>query len=587
MFDTIIRGGTVIDGTGAAGVAADVGIKDGRIAAIGKLDENARETIDADGAIVAPGFIDIHSHYDGQFLWDDKLDPSFSHGVTTVIGGNCGVGFAPVDEHRQQLMELMEGVEDIPGIVLDEGLDWSWSSFPEYLDRLDARKYAMDIASHVTHAPVRVFVMGERALRHEAATAEDLEKMSQLVREAMAAGAMGFSNGRLLEHISSVGAHVPGTFAEDSELLALAAAMGEAGHGVFQLIPKGAVGAVMWDELGRDGRVAEHERIAAIAKAAGRPLTYSVTQFGSDVEDFRMMIAQSDRAASAGLDIRPQISARGVASIGTLDSYHVFLRRNSYREIAHLPRAARAAAMRDPARRAAILSELDVDGDYANDPNVGPMLKRQAANLPNIYVLSSALDFEPGPERTVGVLAAQAGKTPFEFVYDHYAEGDGNNFTISIALNYAQGSLDHVHDMLSNPNVVSGLADGGAHMRLICDASMPTFQIAFWGRERSRGPRLPLELIIRKMTSEPAGLYGLSDRGQLKIGRRADINVFDYQRLNVKNPGIVHDLPSGAGRLLQESQGYLATFVAGEMTRRNDADTGARPGKLIRSGRLH
>ena len=587
MFDTTIRGGRVADGTGSAARTADIGIKDGRIAAIGVLSEPAHETIDADGALVTPGFVDIHTHYDGQFLWDDRLEPSFSHGVTTAIGGNCGVGFAPVAEHRQELIELMEGVEDIPGIVLDEGLDWSWRSFPEYLDKVGARAFAMDVASHITHAPLRVFVMGERALQHEQATAEDLAAMGDLVREAMAAGAMGFSNGRLLEHMSSRGAQVPGTFAEDDELLALARAMGEGGHGVFQLIPKGAVGSIFNGCIDRDARIAEHRRIEAIARAAARPLTYTVTQFSDDPGDARAMVNESERATQGGLHIRPQVSARGVGTVYSLDSYHIFLRKPSYRAISHLPRADRARAMRDPDVRRAILSEDHVDGDYATDAFTLALLNRQVGNVANSFVLSHALDFEPGPERKVAVLAAAVGKTPEEFIYDHFAHGDGSQFSMGFGLNYVDGSLDHVHEFLSNPNVVSGLADGGAHMRMICDASMPTFQLAFWTRDRTRGARLPVEHIVRKMTAEPAELYGLKDRGLLEIGRRADINIIDYEHLTVRNPAVVHDLPSGAGRLLQESEGYLATFVNGVMTRRHDRDTGARPGRLIRSGRLN
>jgi N-acyl-D-aspartate/D-glutamate deacylase len=585
MYDSIIRGGVVVDGSGQAPRTADVAIRDGRIAEVGRVTAAARQEIDADGALVTPGFIDLHTHYDGQFLWDDQMDPSFSHGVTTAIAGNCGVGFAPVTaEHRRELMEMMEGVEDIPGIVLDEGLDWGWKSFPDYLDRVAARRYAMDVACHITHGPLRVFVMGERALRHETATAEDVAAMAGLVREAMLAGAVGFSSGRLVEHLSSRGAHVPGTFALDDELLALARAMGETGRGVFQIIPKGAVGAAMGEELGAAGRLEEHRRIEAIAGAAGRPVTYSIAEFLSDPADIRRMVQESDRAAAAGLDIRPQVAARGVGMVHMLDSYHPFLMRPSYRKIAHLPRAERAAAMRDPAVRDAILAEADVPGEYADDPNVMPMLRRIVAHVGRQFVPASNLDYEPGPERRVAALAEAAGKTPEAYVYDHYAAGDGSNFSITLALNYVSGDLDHVHALLQNPNVVSGLGDGGAHVKVICDASMPTFQLAFWTRERTRGERLPVELVVRKMTAEPAELYGMSDRGRIAVGKRADLNVIDHARLGLKAPRVANDLPSGAGRLLQGSEGYLATLVAGEVTRRHDEDAGARPGRLVRMG---
>jgi N-acyl-D-aspartate/D-glutamate deacylase len=584
MHDAIIRGGTIVDGLGGPARTADVAIRDGRIAEIGRIAAPARRVVEADGALVTPGFIDIHTHYDGQFLWDDRMDPSFSHGVTTAIGGNCGVGFAPVAEHRKELMELMEGVEDIPGIVLDEGLDWNWRSYPDYLDRLAGRQYAMDIASHITHAPVRVFAMGERALRHEPATSDDIAAMCALVREAMAAGAVGFSNGRITTHLSSRGAQVPGTFAEDNELLAIAAAMGEGGHGVFQLIPKGTNGAIVVEGLSREARMDEHRRFEAIARAAGRPVTYTLMEIASDLDDLRMMAGASEKALAAGLQVRPQMTARGLGSIQMLDGYHVFLRKPSYRAIAHLPLAARAAAMRDPAVRAAILAEDNVDGDYASNAYVLKMMNRQTSNLPNNYVLSSPLDCEPGPDRRISALAAAAGKAPEAFIYDHYAEGDGANFSIDFPLNYARGSLDHVHEMFQKPYIVSGLGDGGAHMRVICDASAPTFQLAFWTRARTRGERLPLELVVRKLTAEPAELYGLSDRGALAVGKRADINVVDYENLTLTRPRVAHDLPSGAGRLLQGSEGYLATFVAGTMTRERDADTGARPGRLVRAG---
>jgi N-acyl-D-aspartate/D-glutamate deacylase len=588
MFDTVIRGGTILDGTGAPRYRGDLALQDGVIAELGRVDGPALETIDADGAIVTPGFIDLHTHYDGQFLWDETMDPSFSHGVTTAIAGNCGVGFAPVaPEHRQRLIEMMEGVEDIPGIVLDEGLDWDWRSFPDYLDRIAARKYSMDVASHITHAPLRVFVMGERALEHQSATPEDVQEMADLVRQAMAAGAFGFSTGRLTEHISSSGARIPGTFAQDEEFMALAKAMGEGGRGVFQIVPRGAVGAVMGDAETRDVRVDEHRLYERIATASGRPVTYSITEVGSDPDDIWFMVGQSEAAASSGLSLRPQIATRGTGLISMLDGYHVFLMKPSYREIDHLPVAERIAAMREPARRQAIHSEDHVEGEYADDPIVGPMLRRMQQRLPLTYVLSSPLDYEPGPDRQVGTLATEAGKTPEEFIYDHYTEGDGGNFNVIFALNYAHGNLDHVHDLLEKPAVVSSLADGGAHMKVMCDASQPTFQIAFWSRDRVRGPRLPLELLVHKLSGSGAALYGLQDRGTLEIGKRADINVIDYDRLGLQWPRMVHDLPSGSPRMLQGSTGYLATLVAGTITRRDDTDTGARPGRLLRAGASH
>ena len=584
MFDLLIRGGKVIDGTGAAGFSADVAIKDGLIAEVGRISGPAHEVIDADGAVVTPGFIDVHTHYDGQFLWDDRLDPSFSHGVTTAIGGNCGVGFAPVrPEHRQALIELMEGVEEIPGIVLDEGLDWEWKSFPDYLDRLAAREYTMDIAAHITHAPLRVFVMGERALRHEAATAEDVAEMARLVREAMDAGAIGFSGARLLEHLSSTGAHVPGTFADDDELLGMARALGESGHGVFQIIPLGSVGASMFDQAGKAARRAEHDRIERIAEVSGRPLTYSLVQFNSDTDDWKDMIGHSERAAAAGLPITPQVGARGVGALTMLEGNHIFVLRRSYHEVAHLPLAARVAALRDPARRAAILSESSDTELVAANPQLGAFIEMIAGRIAGIFPMTLPLDYEPAPDGRLEVLAAKAGVPMEHYLYDHYTVGDGTNVCASHVLNFGGGGLDGTYEMLKRDITASGLADGGAHMKMICDASMPTFMLSFWGRDRTRGPTLPLEHLVRKLSLKNAQLYGLNDRGSIAPGKRADINVIDLDRLALHMPRMAHDLPKGSPRLLQGSSGYRATLVGGVVTRRNDAETGARPGRLIRS----
>lgn len=585
MYDTIIRGGKIVDGTGGSARNGDIAIKDGLIVDIGKLSGTAREEIDADGAIVTPGFVDVHTHYDGQVIWDDALEPSFSHGVTTAILGNCGVGFAPAEEpFRKPLVEMMEGVEEIPGIVLDEGLDWQWTSFPDYMERLAGRAYSMDVATHLTQAPLRVFVMGERALRHEAPTAQDIAEMARLVREAMDAGAVGFSVGRFPEHRSSRGEHVPGTFADDDELFSLAQAMGSSGHGVFQLIPKGAVGRTGDCDLSREDRIAEHERLVELARVSNRPLTYSVIEFASDQDDRQAMVAASQAARAMGVELRPQVSARGTGALMTLDGHHPFYLKPAYREIMHLPRAARAAAMREPERRAAILTQADDPAAVAIDPVVAAMIGRIASDATNHYVFTETFDYEPGPEDKVGVHAARAGKQPIEFLYDHITAGDGSGLLISFVLNYTRGDLDETREMLANPVTISGLGDGGAHMKLICDASMTTYQLSFWARDRKRGPTLPLEHMVHKLTKDGADLYGMHDRGEIAVGKRADINVIDFDRLSIGMPRMVFDLPQGGGRMLQSSTGYLATLVNGVATRRHDADTGARPGRLWRSG---
>jgi N-acyl-D-amino-acid deacylase len=584
-FDIIIRGGTVIDGTGGKPRHCDVAVRGDRIVAIAEqINAEANDVIDASGAIVTPGFIDVHTHYDGQFIWDTTLEPSFSHGVTTVVAGNCGVGFAPVRaEHRQKLVELMEGVEEIPGIVLDEGLDWKWTSFPDYLDRLESQNYSLNIAAQIPHAPLRVFVMGERALRHEPATPEDISEMARLVQEGMEAGAVGVSGARILEHMSSTGEAVPGTFAEDEEMIALARAMGSTGRGTFQLVPLGLIGDLLRPAADSAARMREHDRIVQLAAASGRPVTYLIEQFDSDVDDWRTMVAQTEKAVADGLQIHPQCGARGIGMTSMLDGYHAFLLRPSYMKIADLPLAERAAAMRDPATRRAILSEVDAPPSPPYKPRLAVMMARFPYG--SLYPVSLPLDYEPVPEQRIDALAAQLGISPQEFLYDHYANGDGSNVAMSFGLNYSEHNLHAVREMLTHPAFISGLGDGGAHIWMVCDASLPTFHLTFWGRDRERGERLPVPFLVRKLTSEAADLYGLHDRGRLEENRIADINVIDFDRLSLGLPYVARDLPLGSPRVLQKADGYRATIVAGTVTRRNDQDTGARPGKLLRGGR--
>ncbi len=585
-YDTIVRGGTVVDGTGAPARTADVAVRDGVVVEVGRVDGTAREVIDADGALVTPGFVDVHSHYDGQLLWDDALEPSFGHGVTTVLGGACGVGFAPVEpEHRKALVALMEGVEDIPEVVIEEGLDWGWRSFPDYLDRVADRAYTMDVGLHVPHAPLRVFVMGDRALRHEAATPQDIAQMAQLVREGMAAGAVGVSGARNLEHHTSGGEHPPGTFAGSEELCALAAAMGESGRGTMQINPLGSSGETPdTPEITREARRAEHEQVVRIAQAAGRPVTYALMQYRSDPDDWRHMLADSAAGEAQGLRIAPQVGGRGIGAMTTLDGYHVFMLRPSYVEVRDLPLAERVVALRDPERRRRVLAET-TDASLSPDPKLGPFVEMLRGRISGIFPLVFPVDYEPAPDRTLGALAAAAGVPDEEYLYDHYTAGDGHNVCASFFLNYAGGNLSATYELLSQPGVSLGLADGGAHMRFACDASMPTFLLTFWARDRSRGPRLSLEHVVHKLTGLNADLYGLRDRGVLAPGKRADLNVLDHDRLALQLPQMVFDLPSGAQRLTQRADGYLATMVAGQVTRRDGHDTGARPGRLVRAGR--
>lgn len=583
MFDAVIRGGTVVDGTGAAPFSADVAIQNGRIVEVGRVSGAARETIDADGAIVTPGFIDIHTHYDGQFLWDDLLDPSFSNGVTTAIGGNCGVGFAPVlPEHQRKLIELMEGVEDIPDVVLEDGLDWKWRSFPDYLDRIGSRHYAIDIAQHMTHAPLRLFVMGERAMNHAPATIEDIELMAALVREGMAAGAIGFSAARIKEHFSSTGEHVPGTFAEDRELLALARAMGESGRGTIQFIPLGPIGDTLYPQIGRAARMEEHDRMVRIACAAGRPLTYTLLQFNSDPEEWRMMLDAAAQANGQGVAIHPQVGPRAIGLISSLDGFHPFMTRPSYLDVASLPLDQRRRALRDPARRARILAEDNAPIQESASRGAQFQAHHYRQNGGDYYVMPEPLDYEPAADRQIKTLAAAAGQTVEEYFYDMLV-GDGTGVAIHFLTNYSYGNLDVTREFLMHPSTITGLGDAGAHMRMVCDGAAASFHLAFWSRDRTRGPGIPLETIVRKLTSECADLYGMTDRGRIRVGHKADINVIDFSRLSLGMPRMQYDLPLGGPRLVQKATGYLATMVNGEVTRRLDEATGARPGRLVRS----
>ena len=532
---------------------------------------------------LAPGFVDVHTHYDGQFLWDNRLDSSFSNGVTTTVSGNCGVGFAPVlPEYRHRLVEMMEGVEDIPGLVLDEGLDWKWKTFPDYLNRLDERQYTMDIAVNITHAPLRVFVMGERALNHEPATADEIAEMARLVREAVQAGAVGFSGARILEHRTSQGEYVPGTFTGDDELTAIAQALHDCGKGTFQIIPRGAAGNLVGTGSSRDERRKEHEFLVHLANTAQRPLTYLLMQ-NDDPEDNKMMLAATDEAVAEGAPLYPQVSARGTGLLLTLDGYHIFQCRPSYMEIAHLPRPERAAAMRDPARRKAIVSEANVPVELAPSKRILGLADRFCGTIGNFYLMGLPLDYEPDMDKRVDTVATRTGRTLQEVAYDHLAEGDGSQFLADFIHGYLSGDLEDAYSMLSHPRSVTGLGDGGAHLKVTCDASLPTFHLSFWARDRTRGPKLPVEMMVRKLTSEGAALYGMDDRGTLAVGKRADINVIDFEKLSLTPPHMVYDLPSGGGRLLQMPTGYIATMVAGVLTRRHDTDTGARPGRLYRS----
>jgi N-acyl-D-amino-acid deacylase len=580
-YDVIIRNGQVVDGTGAPAVESDVAVKDGLIAAIEpNLAGTAKEEIDARGFIVTPGFIDLHTHYDAQATWDGELNPSACHGVTTVVMGNCGVGFAPCKvADRAALIELMEGVEDIPGTALHEGIVWEWETFPEYLAALERRHYSMNVAAQVPHGALRLYAMGRRGAANEPATAQDIEMMRRIAREAMEAGAVAVSTSRVLEHQSIHGEVVPGTFASEAELRALAGAVADAGHGVFQAVPMGAVGSYVTPNS-TAANLQEVELLSRVARSTGAPVVFSLLQTHEAPNAWREAMAICERARADGARIYPQVAARAPGTLSTLDAFHPFYRRKTYIEIAHLPLDERVVRMRRPQVRSAILSDPDVP--TGSDTPVGRRYLTLKRTLAQLYALGAEADYEPPPSRSLG---AQAGDDPAALearAYDALLEQEGRALLFGLPMNYAAGDYSAVAEMLRNPITLSGLGDGGAHVQVICDASMPTFMLTFWVRDRKRGERLSLEFAVKKQTADNAAAYGFIDRGVLAAGMCADINVIDLKNLSLELPVVAADLPKGGKRLLQSARGYVATLVNGVITRRNDVPTGARPGRLIR-----
>jgi N-acyl-D-amino-acid deacylase len=585
MLDYVIKGGMLVDGTGAPPTGGDVGVRDGVIVHVGGvITEAARATIDADGAVVTPGWVDVHTHYDGQVCWDSAMAPSADNGVTTVVMGNCGVGFAPVPPGREQdLIELMEGVEDIPGSALHEGMDWgAWETFPEYLDYLSTREYSLDVGTQIPHGSVRFYAMGERGKQNEDATADDLAVMGQIVEEALRAGALGFSTSRTIGHRSLWGTPVPGTFAPDAELLAIAAAMGRVGKGVFEMIPAGTVGKL--EGLGgeKTTQEAEHDLMRRFSLASGRPVTFTLVQSPDyDPDLWREILRLNTVANAAGAQLHPQVASRPIGFLTGLSAYHAFMRKPTYLEhLAKLPVAERAAVMRRPEIKAALLSEPDIRPDAPGSmENVYGLFKRSAAVM---FPLNDPVDYEPTKDATLGAIAHAAGREPLEFLYDFLLEDDGRRFA-SLSTVDTHARMEVLREMLLDPHTVTGLSDAGAHVTLICDGTMPTTQLTHWTRDRHRGEQLPIEFVVAKQTAGNAALYGLHDRGMLKVGMRADINVIDHAGLRVSPPVAHNDLPAGGTRLIQPVKGYLATLCNGVLTRQNDQDTGARPGRVLRN----
>lgn len=578
-FDLLIKNGTVVDGTGAPRMVADVAVKDGVIAAVGAdLGSDAHEIIDASGLLVTPGFVDIHTHYDGQVTWDEELAPSSVHGVTTLVMGNCGVGFAPVRPGSEEwLIQLMEGVEDIPGTALNEGMQWSWETFPEYLDFLDTRSFTVDVATQVAHGAVRGYVMGERGARNEPADADDIAEMRQIVADAVAAGALGVSTSRTLTHKAIDGEPVPGTFAAEDELFALGYGLRDGGGGVFELAPAGVAGE---DVLAPPKEMAWMRKLAAEIEM---PVTFAMLQVDVAPDMWKDLMAESLAAAEEGAELYPQVAARPFGMMIGFPTHHPFAKRPSYRAIADLPIEERIVELRKPDVKAAILAE----DDLPIDPNViFDGVSALLAALPDkLFVVGDPPDYEPTESMSVLSIAEANGVDPLEAAYDAMCEQDGQALLMFPLLNYSENNHDAIREQLTHPRAVSGLSDGGAHCGMICDASIPTFMLTHWARDRSRGEGLDLEWVVNKQTKATADLFGLGDRGVIEVGKRADLNVIDFDGLQLRAPRLVHDLPAGGRRLVQQAEGYVATVVAGEVTRRDDTFTGARPGRLVRGRR--
>jgi N-acyl-D-aspartate/D-glutamate deacylase len=581
VYDYLIRNAQIVDGTGGAPFSGDIAIEDGKIAAVGDAEGRAKETIDAHGAYATPGWVDVHTHYDGQVSWDDTLDPSFSHGVTSIVMGNCGVGFAPCPPGgEQRMIELMEGVEDIPGTALYEGIEWGrWETFPEYIDYLGTRNFTLDIGTQIPHSAVRNYVMGDRALRHEDATSADLAAIAKIVKEGLDAGAVGFSTSRTIGHRSVLGEPIPGTFAEKEELLAIAQAMKSAGKGVFQAVPAGVVGDIAGPEKWTTEQ--EVELFAEIARASGRNCTFTLVQNGNRPDQWRNCLGIVEQANAAGLTMRPQIATRPIGFVTSLRSYHMFQRRETYLKLADLPFDQRLAEMRKPDVKTAILSDNDIPPDQPGTmANIYGLLAMAA---PAMFPIELPINYEPEASGNMGALAATAGQDIASYMYVYLISNDGNAFAILLGANFVDGTFSVMEEMLRHPETTIGLSDAGAHVNLIFDAVAPTYQLTHWVRDRTRGERLPIELIVHKQTLSNADLFGLHDRGSLEVGKRADLNVFDLGRLSLGNLAVHADLPAGGTRILQGASGYLNTFVAGVKTRENDQDTGARPGRVIRA----
>ncbi|MFP3899918.1 MAG: N-acyl-D-amino-acid deacylase family protein [Acidimicrobiia bacterium] len=563
MHDLVIRNGSVVDGSGGPARHADVAIDGDRIVEVGAVEAQGRREIDADGRLVTPGFVDIHTHYDGQVTWDPDVSPSSWHGVTTIVMGNCGVGFAPADPaKRDWLIQLMEGVEDIPGTALAEGMTWNWETFPEYLDELDRMARTLDVSALVPHGAVRAYVMGERGGANAEATPGEIDAMSAVVRQALEAGAVGFSTTRTILHRAKDGELAAGTTASADELIGIGRALGDTGTGVFE---------VASDMFDAEGEVAWME---AIARETGRPVTFGCLQDDIRPEHWQHMIELAEDARRRGARVVPQVAGRPACLLlGWESTAHPFMFHESYQPLADLPLDERIARLRRAEVREAIVSER---------PALTGVAAFILAAFHKLFPLGDPPDYEPAPECSVQAIAARERRTPHEVAYDLMMSHDGRGLLYLPVLGYSHGDFGALQAMLERPDTVLGLGDGGAHCGLLCDASLPTYMLSHWVRDRARGPRLPLEQVVHKQTRDTAALYGFDDRGLLAPGYLADVNVIDLDALRIEPPEMVYDLPAGGRRLVQRARGYAATVKRGVVVREADEATGERPGRLLR-----
>ena len=563
QYDLVIRSGSVIDGTGQQPFTADVAIKNGKIAATGRVSGHGDREVNADGALVTPGFVDIHTHYDGQATWSNRMSPSSHHGVTSVVMGNCGVGFAPVrPTDHDLLIELMEGVEDIPGVALSEGLSWEWESFPDYLDYLSKRQFDMDICAQLPHAAMRVYVMGQRGADREPATTQDIIEMRRLTEEAIRAGALGFTSSRTLNHRSSKGEPTPTLQAEHDELVGMADALHTIGYGVMEMISD-------FEDLDT-----EFELLKSMVGSAGRPMSISLAQGISD-HGWRKILNKIEHANDAGYKMRGQVAPRPIGILlGLTTTLSPFTTRPSFTEVAHLPLDERVLAMADPGRKARILAEPTGKG-------FGTMFRLMDEGR-KIWLMTDPPNYEPNPEDSLNAQAIARGLDPWSYIYDILLQNNGRSLLYTPFANYAQNNLDCCRDMILHKDTVMGLGDGGAHVGTICDASFITSLITHWGRDRVRGEKIDLPTLIKCQSRDTARAVDLTDRGTLEPGMKADVNIIDFENLSVRLPEIVNDLPAGGARLQQRADGYLMTIVNGEPTYIEGEETDSLPGRLVR-----